>query len=104
MILYIFFKGIHIAPLQNVSTNINTMSMVEYSEPDGDSNLVEVVENSEDYSTDDSEDDPNFSVHSLQEELPEYSFSEMYGQNEIQDELRLHDPPASNTRRRKKAQ
>ena len=39
----------------------------------------------------------------VQEEPPEYSFSEMYGNTQTKDSEITYDPPSSNTRRRKKA-
>lgn len=98
--MFVFLlQGIQIGPLQNISINLNAMTIDEISEPDGDNNIL-------DNGVDDSEDD-SISIadsfdFSVQEEPPEYSFSEMYGHNENKEEL-TYDPPASNTRRRKKA-
>lgn len=82
--------------------NIDT-TLVENSEPDGDINWEEVIN--------DSEDDTSFKMTSssesitslVREEPPEYSFSDMYGNAQTKDSGITYDPPSSNTRRRKKA-
>lgn len=82
--------------------NIDT-TLVENSEPDGDINWEEVIN--------DSEDDTSFKMTSSSESLtslareepPEYSFSDMYGDARAKDNEITYDPPSSNTRRRKKA-
>lgn len=97
--------GIQAVQLQNISMNIDT-TLVENSEPDGDINWEEVINDS-----DDSDDDPSFKMTSssesitslVREEPPEYSFSDMYGNAQTKDNGITYDPPSSNTRRRKKA-
>jgi receptor expression-enhancing protein 1/2/3/4 len=87
--------GLQIGPLQNINMN---MTMIENSEPDGDINWDEVINNSKD--------DENSSTISLTEsesEEPDYSFSNMYGTTQTKDNGITNDPPASNTRIRKKA-
>lgn len=94
--------GIQAVQLQNISMNMNT-NLIENSVPDGDINWEEIIN--------DSEDDSSFNVTSssesltslVQEEPPEYSFSEMYGNTQTKDSEITYDPPSSNTRRRKKA-
>lgn len=96
--------GIQAVQLQNISTNMNT-ALIENSEPDGDINWEEVINDSED------EDDSSFKMTSssesltslVQEEPPEYSFSDMYGNKQTKDNEKTYDPPSSNTRRRRKA-
>lgn len=77
-----------------MSMNMN-MDAIENSEPDGDVNWDEVI--------DDSDDNSN-SSESLVDEESVYSFSNMYGPTQAVDTKVTYDPPASNTRRRKKAQ
>jgi len=76
--------------------NIDT-TLVENSEPDGDINWEEVINDS-----DDSDDDTSFK-NSSESITSEYSFSDMYGNTQTKDNGITYDPPSSNTRRRKKA-
>lgn len=72
---------------------INT-AMIENSEPDGEINWEEVIN--------DSVDDSSSSESLEREGSPTYSFSDMYSSNETNVNQITYDPPASNTRRRKK--
>lgn len=84
--------------------NIDT-TLVENSEPDGEINWEEVINDSEDDTSDTSFKMTNSSesISSLvREEPPEYSFSDMYGNAHTKDNGITYDPPSSNTRRRKK--
>lgn len=101
---HFFLKGLQAVQLQNISMNMNT-AVIENSEPDGEINWEEVINDSED------EDDTSFKMTSssesltslVQEEPPEYSFSDMYGNAQTKDNEKTYDPPSSNTRRRRKA-
>lgn len=74
--------------------NMN-VTMIENSEPDGNINWEEITDDSEENSS------SSESVAMANEDTAEYSFSDMYGQTE-ENEF-TYDPPASNTRRRKRA-
>lgn len=88
------------SPLQTISMNQNNaITTNEISEPDGNNDILyDDVDDSED----DSSSDGDSLDLSVQEEPPAFLFSEMYGNNENKNEL-IYDPPASNTRRRKRA-
>lgn len=77
---------------------------VENNEPDGDIHLEDVNYDVNDIND---ENENNFSssesLSSLDLEEPSYSFSNMYSTLPINDNAPTYDPPASNTRRRKKA-
>ncbi|VVC34808.1 TB2/DP1/HVA22-related protein [Cinara cedri] len=90
--------GIQIGPLQNIKQS-NTVTLVESSEPDGNVNWDEYFVDSEEFDSDSSS---SKSVSSLAHEEPDYHFSHMYGNNKTKDDKLTYDPPASNTRRRKK--
>lgn len=83
--------------------NMNNTTLIQNSEPDGVINWEEAIN--------DSDDDSSFKLSSsseslnslVQEEPPEYSYSEMYGAAQTKDNEKIYDPPSSNTRRRKKA-
>lgn len=72
--------------------NMN-MNTIENSEPDGDVNWDEINDS----------DNNSSSSESLVDEDPVYTFSNMYGPTQTIDTEVAYDPPASNTRRRKKA-
>lgn len=72
--------------------NMN-MNTIENSEPDGDVNWDEMNDS----------DNNSSSSESLVDKEPVYSFSNMYGPTQEIDTEVTYDPPASNTRRRKKA-
>ncbi|XP_025424324.1 receptor expression-enhancing protein 4-like isoform X2 [Sipha flava] len=93
ILLNFVIKGFQLYGMQVVTLqNINTM--VENSEPDGEINWEEVIN--------DSEDDISSSESLVREGSPTYSFSDMYNSNETNDNKVTYDPPASNTRRRRK--
>lgn len=72
--------------------NINT-NTIETTEPDGDINWEDIFDDTEDNCSNSSE-----------PEGSEYSYSNMYGPTPLTINNELTDgPPASNTRRRKKA-
>jgi len=81
--------------------NIDT-TLVENSEPDGNINWEEIIN--------DSEEDTSFKMTSSSESLtslvgeepPEYSFSDMYGNSSTKENGKTYDPPSSNLRKRKK--
>lgn len=75
--------------------NMN-MDMVENSEPDGHVNWDDDLVN-------DSDGNSSSSESLVSNEEPVYSFSNMYGPTQTTDTEIIYDPPASNTRRRKKA-
>lgn len=78
------------------------VNMIEKSEPDGDINWQEVI-------SDESDDESNSSDYTVSTippvqivpEEPDYTFSNMYGHTQINDND--NGPPSSNTRRRKKS-
>jgi len=76
------------------------MNIVEISEPDGNVNWDEDIY--EEMSDNDSSSSLK-SVPPLVNEEPQYSFSNMYGSTQTINNDLAYDPPASNTRRRKKA-
>jgi len=90
--------GFQIATLQNISMNMN---VVESSEPDGNVNWDENIY--EEIFSDDENSSSSEPVPLVHEE-PQYFFSNMYGPIPTTDSDDLtYDPPACNTRRRKKA-
>lgn len=94
-------KGIQFGPFQNIKQCNRTVALVENTEPDGNIEWEECLVDSE--SDFDSDSSSSKSVSTLAHEEPEYHFSNMYGNNQIKnDKLITYDPPASNTRRRKK--
>lgn len=74
------------------------MALVESNEPDGNINWEEFIVDS-----DNTDSDSSFSKSSsLAHNELECNFSSMYENNQIKEDELLYDPPASNTRRRKR--
>lgn len=73
--------------------NMN-VTMIENNEPDGNINWEEITDDSEENSS------SSESIALVYEDTPDYSFSDMYGQTKESEFT--YDPPASNTRRRKR--
>lgn len=100
---FCFLKRIQFGPLQNIKQGNTTVALVENTEPDGNIDWEECLIESESDFDSDSSSSSSKSVSTLAHEEPECHFSNMYGNNQIKDnKLTTYDPPASNTRRRKK--